>query len=259
MYNRRDLSRSAVERTLSRRTAVLRAVKPSEAAFRAATARLATLEAPPVFASVRVCSLLGFLDGDPTRVGCLGHPAATGGLDLRPCGAYEPGICEGFTCASHGSCTAVEADLLCAVCAGDPFIYGLVATDLPFARAVLRAVEALAGGRVEERQLGDRRFRDCLAAAFALKEALAPGSEGLFAAFRAPAAPGASAAASGAGGREAALEEVLSCLGADDRSGNDGDALEEEARRRLVACAAAIPRSEAGVARSGRFPERAVL
>jgi hypothetical protein len=193
----------------------------------------------PLFPSVRVCSLLGYLDRAETRVGCLGHPAATGGPDLRTCGAYEPGICEAFLCPSHAWLSEEEAAIAEAACAGDAWLYGLVVTDVPFLRAALGAVAARAGQRVELRHLGDARFRAAFRDLLALKEELAPGSDGLFGAFQ-PGIDGEPVPRridyAALGRPPSPLDEILLCVGADPRSGNDLEMLEEEVCRRLAAC-----------------------
>ena len=245
MYNRRDLSRPAVQALLERRTAALAGVARTAEAFRAAAARLCEEEGPPLFPSVRVCPLLGFLDPARRRIGCLAHPVSTGGPDLRDCGAYDVRTCQTFFCPSHSWLSEEEAGLVAEVCAGDPYLYGLVVTDVPFLRAALCGVAALAGRTVERRHLDDEPFRSALARLLALKEELAPGSDGLFGAFRAAAGgePVPRSIDYRALGREAPspYDELLTCVGADPRSGNDLDALEAEVGRRLEACAAALP------------------
>ncbi|HET7826936.1 MAG TPA: hypothetical protein VFK90_16495 [Anaeromyxobacter sp.] len=243
LYNRADLSRAGIRAELSRRTRALRGVERTAEAFRAAAAAAGRGAPAPLFPSVRVCPLLGFLDDAETRVGCLAHPAATGGADLRDCGAYHAGICESFLCPSHSWLTEEEAALAEAA-TGDFHLYGLVVTDVPFLRAALAAVADGAGARVELRHLSHAPFRAALGALLATKEELAPGSEGLFGAF----APGPDGepvprridyAAIGRGASP--YDEILRCVGADPRSGNDLDALEAEVRRRLDACCRAFP------------------
>ncbi len=245
IYNRRDHSRSAVAALLARRTVAFAGLVRTPQAFRAAAERLAADEEEPLFPLVRVCRLLGWLDAAETRLGCLGHPEVTGGIDLRSCGPYGVETCLYFLCPSHAWLTEGEADLVASTCA-DAYLYGLVVTDVPFVRAALEAVAALTGARVEARHAERPAFLRALRALFALKEQLEPGSDGLYGAFR----PGAGGEPSpraidyGALGRERSpYDQILLCVGADPRSGNDLDALEAEVRRRLDACADAFQAS----------------
>ncbi len=243
LYNRTDPSRAAVRAELARRTRALREVPRTPDAFRAA-ARALEADAPaPLFPSVRVCPLLGFVDEGETRVGCLAHPAVTGGPDLRDCGVYDARICESFLCPSF-SWLGEEEAAIAEDASGDFHLYGLVVTDVPFLRAVLAAVADGAGARVERRHLSDPRFRAALRRLLELKTQLAPGSEGLFGAFAA--GPGGEDVPRridyGAIGRGLSrYDAILTCAGADPRSGNDLDRLETEVRRRLDACVAACP------------------
>jgi hypothetical protein len=244
LYNREDFSREGVAARLTRRTAVLRETPRTPEAFAAAGRRLTAEEPRAMFPTVRVCPLLGWLDGAETRVGCLAHPLSTGGVDLRDCGVYDTKICDGFFCPSHAWLTEEEAALAVALCDGDPWLYGLVVTDVPFLRAVLAAVAARAGARVERRHLADAAFHAALKELLALKEELEPGSEGLFGAFE-PGADGEPVPRRidyEAIGREtSAYDAILLCVGADPGSGNDLDRLEAEVRRRVEGCAEAFP------------------
>lgn len=238
LYNRRDHSRAALEAALRRRTEALDGAPCTLEAFRAAAARLAAEEPPPLFPSVRVCTLLGFLDEEGRRLGCLAHPAATGGPDLRDAGVYDARTCESFMCPSHAWLSEEEAELAALAC-GDAHLYGLVVTDVPFLRTALAAVGEGVAARVELRHLSRPLFRRALRSLLALKEELAPGSDGLYGAFR----PGAAGedVPRGIDYQELRRERsprdaILTCAGADPRSGNDLDALEAEVRRRLDAC-----------------------
>jgi hypothetical protein len=242
LYNRQDLSRGAVRAELRRRTRALEGVPRTAEAFRAAAARLSAAAPAPLFPSVRVCPLLGFLDGAESRVGCLAHPGATGGPDLRDCGAYDASTCETFYCPSFSFLSEDEAALAEAA-SGDYHLYGLVVTDVPFLRAVLGAVAARTGARVARRHLDHAPFLAALRRLLAVKEELAPGSDGIFGAFR-PAPDGGDAPRRidyEAMGRERSpYDEILLCAGADPRSGNDLERLEAEIARRLDACARAF-------------------
>jgi hypothetical protein len=244
LYNRRDHSRRAVAALLDRRTAALAGVPRTPEAFAAAARALSgAADGEPLFPSVRVCPLLGWLDPGRSRVGCLAHPAAAG-RDLRDAGAYDRATCDAFLCPSHSWLAGEEAALVAGLCAGDPYLYGLAVTDVPFLRASLGAVAALCGARVELRHLAAPGFRRALRALLALKEELEPGSDGLYGAFRPgrEGEPAPRALAYGAlGRRRSPHDEILLCVGADPRSGNDLDRLEEEVRRRLDACLVAFP------------------
>jgi hypothetical protein len=242
LYNAEDHSRPALEAELWRRTRTLARVPRLEEAFRTAAAALQKGAPTPVFPSVRNCMLLGFLDEAGTRVGCLAHPLATGGADLRAAGVYDVLTCEAFLCPSHAWLDEDRAQL-CEAAGLGWHLYGLVVTDVDFLLAVLGAVAARTGARVERRHLTSAPFRAALARLLALKEELEPGSEGLFGAFK-PGRDGepmprridyeALARAT------SPYDTILTCVGADPRSGNDLDLLEAEVRRRLDTCARAF-------------------
>jgi hypothetical protein len=238
LYNREDHGREAVRERLDARTDALAGVPRTREAFRAAAARIAASEPEPLFPSVRVCALLGWLDAARTRVGCLAHPAA-GGPDLRDEGVYDASVCESFLCPSHSWLGEEEAEIVDRTCA-DAHLYGLVVTDVPFVRAVLEGVGSLAGERIGPRHLERPGFRAALRRLLALKEELEPGSEGLFGAFR-PGADGEPVPRRiDYGSMERApspWDAILVCVGADPRSGNDLDRMEGEVRTRLEACA----------------------
>jgi hypothetical protein len=246
LYNRRDPGRAAIRGELARRTRALRELPRTPEAFRAAAAALLADGPPPLFPSVRVCPLLGFLDDAGTRVGCLAHPAATGGADLRDCGVYDARICDTFFCPSF-SWLGEEEAALAEAAVPDFYLYGLVVTDVPFLRASLAGVAALVGAKVELRHLSAAPFRSALRRLLALKEELAPGSDGIFGAFSARRADGPDEVVprridyAGIERAPSPYDEILTCAGADPRSGNDLDRLEAEVRRRLDACAASFP------------------
>jgi hypothetical protein len=242
LYNQRDLSRDGLRSLLRRRTDVLARAPRTAAGFRAAAQELAPHEPEPLFPSVKICPLLGYLDSDETRVGCLAHPLSTGGPDLRICGVYTADICSSFFCPSHSWLSEDDAQLVATICA-DFHLYGLVVTDVQFVRACLSAVASLAGARVELRHLKNDAFVRALRELFSLKEELEPGSEGLYGAFCAGSdgEPVPRQIDFRELGRDTSTyEEILTCMGADPRSGNDLEVLEREVRRRLQACQAAL-------------------
>jgi hypothetical protein len=253
LYNREDLSRAAVREDLAQNTELLSRTSRTREAVHAAAAQRAQALPDPLFPSVRICPLLGYLDASGSRIGCLAHPRVTGGPDLRACGVYDELTCDAFLCPSHAHLSEDEATLA-ARASGDFYLYGLVVTDAAFLHAVLDGLEALAGFRPVPGDLDHPPFRSALAALLALKEELAPGSEGLFAAFRPSRDKQTMPTEEPQGGSPA--ERVQAALGGDLRSGNDGDALEGEVRRRLYAAASAlagaIPGREGGATAARR-------
>jgi hypothetical protein len=246
LYNTHQHGREAVHQELRRRTSALARAERTVAGFSEVAARLAEDGPEPLFPSVRVCPLLGFLDAAETRIGCLAHPQVTGGPDLREAGVYDVVTCEAYLCPSHAWLGEEEAEIAEAA-TGDPILYGLVVTDVPFLRAVLGAVAARTGARVERRHLDHPPFRGALRSLLALKEELEPGSEGLFGAFK-PGRDGEPVPRTidyqALDRSRSPWDEILLCIGADPRSGNDLDLLEAEVRRRLEACVAVRPAAQ---------------
>jgi hypothetical protein len=161
----------AVTEQLAIQTERLRRVPWEAAAWqKAARELIAARRAEPMFPSVRVCPLLGFLDRDRKQVGCLGHPLATGGVDLRDCGVYRASVCETFTCPSFGWLSDAQARLVQAACA-DWYLYGLVITDVEFVRGCLRLIEWELGGPAKPEVLVERpEVLATVRKLFALKE-----------------------------------------------------------------------------------------
>jgi hypothetical protein len=175
LYNFRDHSRAALTERLAAQTERVRPLARTPEAYGAAAREM--LEArreAPLFPAVRVCPLLGFLDEARTRVGCLGHPLTTGGVDLRDCGVYRADICETFTCPSFGWLTDAQARLVQAACA-DWYLYGLVITDVEFVRGCLKLLEWELGGPADLEALRTRpEALQAVRRLFTLKET-APG------------------------------------------------------------------------------------
>lgn len=143
LYNFRDHSREAISAELRRHSDALKGAPHTREAFAAKAAALKASAPSSLFPLVRVCPLLGFLDEDDSRVGCLAHPAVIS-ADLRDCGVYTAEICESFTCPSYIWLDDALAELIQAAC-NDWYVYGLVVTDVEFVRAILSLlVEELA-------------------------------------------------------------------------------------------------------------------
>ncbi|HLL55893.1 MAG TPA: hypothetical protein VK447_20185 [Myxococcaceae bacterium] len=174
LYNFKDHSRANLTRALERRTEAVRALPKTPEAFRAAAESLRARDEGPLFPMVRVCPMLGFLDAEQARVGCLAHPKVTGGPDLRDCGVYNANVCETFECPSFLWLDPAQARLIRAACA-DWYLYGLVVTDVEFVRGCLRLLADERGGAVDpEALLARPEALAAVRALFSLKET-APG------------------------------------------------------------------------------------
>jgi hypothetical protein len=145
LYNFRDHSRAAVAAALHRRTDAIAPLPKDPAAYRSAARSLHRWDKDPMFPPVRVCPLLGFVNEARTQVGCLGHPAVTGGVDLRDCGAYDSRTCQSFECPSFLWLNAPQARLVRAACP-DWYVYGLVITDVEWVRSCVKLLELELGG-----------------------------------------------------------------------------------------------------------------
>ncbi|MET0402057.1 MAG: hypothetical protein ABW123_06610 [Cystobacter sp.] len=171
LYNFRDHSRASLTARLAEQTEAFGALPPRHGAWREqALALLAARRDAPLFPAVRVCPLLGFVDAERTRVGCLGHPKVTGGVDLRDCGVYHAELCETFTCPSFTWLTDAQARLVQAACA-DWYLYGLVITDVEFVRGCLQLLERELAAPVDpERLAAHPETLAAMSRLFALKE-----------------------------------------------------------------------------------------
>lgn len=168
LYNFRRHSREALGERLARRTARLREVPrridlwmqaAQQLRFEERGGRPATLSEPEL-----PCPLLGFLDPERKRIGCLGHPFVTGGVDLRDCGNFGPRACSSFFCDAWSELSAAEAELV-RRCCDDWYLYGLVITDPPYLRGCLTLVGDVAPTAV----LGRPEAVEAFAALLALK------------------------------------------------------------------------------------------
>lgn len=145
LYNFRDHSRASLTKALERRTDAIKPLPKEPAAYLAAAKSLRRWDKDPLFPPVRLCPLLGFVDEERTRVGCLAHPLVTGGIDLRDCGAYNSKTCASFECPSFLWLNAPQARLVRAALP-DWYLYGLVITDVEFVRGCVKLLEAELGG-----------------------------------------------------------------------------------------------------------------
>lgn len=246
LYNFRDHSRATLTERLGAQTDTFTPLPREPEAYGAAARALKEARTPPLFPAVRVCPLLGFLDEERTRVGCLGHPKVTGGVDLRDCGVYRADICETFTCPSFTWLSDGQARLVQAACA-DWYLYGLVITDVEFVRGCLRLLEWERAGPVDpEALLARPEALEAMRRLLALKET-APGRgthAAVFGRFTPdtegePVSRTLDYAALGA--RAAPEDEVVLCLGYAPASLEELTRARELVRAHVRAVAATLP------------------
>lgn len=141
-------TRAALSKALARRTDAVAKLPEEAEAWKKAARSLRRWEEEPLFPPVRLCPLLGFLDPQRTKVGCLAHPMRHGGLDLRDCGAYDAKTCQSFECPSFLWLDGPMARLVRAACP-DWYLYGLVITDVELVRGLLKLLALAQGEAVD--------------------------------------------------------------------------------------------------------------
>lgn len=170
LYNFRRRSRAALAGALHRRTDHVLPLPKTREAYARAARSLRRWDKDPLFPPVRLCPLLGFVDEERTRVGCLAHPAVTGGVDLRDAGAYDARTCATFECPSFLWLDGPQARLVRAACP-DWYLYGLVITDVELVRGTLRLVsDGLGSTAKPDAIVANPRALAAMAALLALKE-----------------------------------------------------------------------------------------
>lgn len=256
LYNFKDHSRAALTRALDRRTDTIRALPKTPEAYQGAARSLRRWDKDPMFPPVRLCPLLGFVDEERKRVGCLAHPAVTGGIDLRDCGAYDARTCQSFECPSFLWLDAPQARLVRAALP-DWYRYGLVITDVEFVRGCVKLLEAELGGRAD------------LDAIVARPEALEAARELLSLKETAPDRPRDAAIFGrfasddlgeptprtidyeGLGADAAPEDDVVLCLGYDPRRRDELERARALVREKVRAVAAALARAAEGIVQLG--------
>jgi hypothetical protein len=138
-----DGTRSSLVQKLGARTALFAATERSVNSLVQYEDHVRELEkeAPPDPA-IHVCEFTGFLDEERRTVGCLLHPSApgNGGVDFRGLCYYGSVACKSFFCPAWEGLEPYRGEILAAAI-DDWHLYGLVATDLNFVRAVFGLLE----------------------------------------------------------------------------------------------------------------------
>jgi hypothetical protein len=169
LYNWEDHSRGTLTPLLEKRTGLFFAAGQDPEVFRRAVAREWSPSNPKLLETIYNCEFLGFLDEEKRRVGCLLHPSANRGRDLRDRCFYGTEICAGHLCPSHTHLTRAEQK---SVLTGleDWYLYGLVITDIDLVKEFFHHVQTRLGDSVREERLEERKIRETLRDFFVLKE-----------------------------------------------------------------------------------------
>lgn len=161
LYNVADATKPSLLNKLRRRTALFGATERSAGALIEYEDRVRSLEGEdPLDPGIHVCEFIGFLDEESRTVGCLLHPLARGnkGVDFRGLCHYGSVACKLFFCPAWEELDARHRAVLVATI-DDWHIYGLIATDLNFVRAVFSLLEKRLMRPLDESVLSSARAK----------------------------------------------------------------------------------------------------
>ena len=170
LYNRRGHSRVELIALLREVTESFRETGGVEGNLEAYSAAMRPLvDEGKLCEDVFNCEFLGFLDDGEARVGCMLHPEANGGSDLRGISFHGEEMCRTHLCPSHTKLTDIER---LAVVAGtsDWYLYGLVVTDIDLVKEFFRLAAAGLGEMPGAERLVHLGVRSALSSFFTLKE-----------------------------------------------------------------------------------------
>jgi len=169
LYNWKDHSRQALQAILELQTGLLPRFLEKEQFDEYRRIRHDKIKNSKLFETIYNCEFLGFLDPARTRVGCMLHPATTGGRDLRVHCFYGAAICSGHFCPGY-SCLTTAEQLAVVHALDDWYLYGLVITDIDLVKEFFRHVENTMGDSIREKSLSRPDVIKLLSSFFSLKE-----------------------------------------------------------------------------------------
>jgi hypothetical protein len=169
LYNWEDHSRKALIPLLEKRLGLFSSLGRDPEIFQAAYARAIFPPGRKLLEEIHNCEFLGFLDGEKKRVGCLLHPSANEGRDLRDYCFYGKEICAGHFCPSHTHLTRGEQKSVVAALE-DWYLYGLVITDIDLVKEFFHHVQNRLGDSLREEGWEREKVRGALRGFFGLKE-----------------------------------------------------------------------------------------
>jgi len=140
LYNYADNSRASLARRLRDRTELFRrTVKDAASLARYSETVKGREDQSRIYEVIYCCEYLGFIDPGRRKAGCLLHPAANGGNDLREVSFYGRELCEGHFCPSYHYLSREEKKALIDII-DDWHLYGLCITDIDLVKEYFRFI-----------------------------------------------------------------------------------------------------------------------
>jgi hypothetical protein len=169
LYNWEDHSRMTLEFLLQKRTSLFFSWGKDPERYQKSYSAEPAIPNPKLLETIYNCEFLGFLDSNRKRVGCLLHPSANRGVDLRDFCFYGAELCTAHFCPSFTHLTRVEQKAVIAAL-DDWYLYGLVITDIDLIKDFCNRVQDRLGDSLREERLEDFEVRRALQDLFGFKE-----------------------------------------------------------------------------------------
>jgi hypothetical protein len=147
LYNVAIGTRQQLERNLAARTSLFASTERTADSLESFQHAVRGAEsAQPLDSIIHVCEFAGFLDTEHNLVGCMLHPSAPGNqsVDLRGMCHYGSMACKTFYCPALKELPFRMTKAISSAIE-DWHLYGLVATDVHFVRAIFDFLDAVAG------------------------------------------------------------------------------------------------------------------
>ena len=169
LYNWKDHSRNAIESILAIQTESFQKAKKSVEGLKDQKKCQKHMSNKKLFDTIYNCEFVGYIDHDHKRVGCMLHPAANNGEDLRHYGFYGTKTCSEHFCPSYANLTTTEQKAVVQV-SNDWYLYGLTITDIDLVKEFFKQVQDRIGDIIKEKHLQRPAVAEALQAFFSLKE-----------------------------------------------------------------------------------------
>jgi len=149
IYNHTLNTRDELDNMFARRERLFEKVRRGSSTIEAYQEALRRTEiSGRIYQTIYTCEFAGYVSKDHRRVGCMIHPAANNGNDLRSISFYGREICDGHFCPSYSKLEDNEAMTIIA-CLDDWYLYGAVITDIDFVKTFFRIAQDRLGESVD--------------------------------------------------------------------------------------------------------------